>query len=90
MSRFGSCDNEREHQDKARDDARWGYKDHEQYDRYGDACQRVYAEEFDREQQRREERREEERQQEEAERRDQERRHQQRLEEFEEDNMSEE
>jgi len=64
----GFCWDEREHERKAEDDARWGRRDYDYYDRYSDdPCKQVYVEAYDREirdQHRREEARIEEEQEE--------------------------
>jgi hypothetical protein len=64
MSRYDFCWNEREHEDQARRDARWGHRDYDMYDRWADdPCKAVYTEEYDRERraiERRQEEREEE------------------------------
>lgn len=55
------CDNERDHEDQARSDARRGYPDRDMYDRGSfDACDEAYTRAYDREQRRLEERRYEE------------------------------
>ena len=65
MPRYGYCYDERDHQEQARDDARYGHRDYSRYDPYtSDPCKEVYTEAYDRETRRIEERREEERQEE--------------------------
>ncbi len=63
------------------DDGRYGRKDREMYDRWGDECQREYAAGYDYQQRRAEERREEELEQERMEYQRQERRDRELLEE---------
>ena len=63
MRRYGFCWDERDHQERARQDAKYGRRDYDSYDRFtSDPCKETYTEEYDRERRRIEDRQEEERQ----------------------------
>ena len=50
MSRYGFCWDERDHQERARRDARYDHKDRDYYERHSfDSCKEAYTKEFDRE-----------------------------------------
>jgi len=66
MSRYGFCWDERDHRERARQDARYDHKDRNYYDRHTwDPCKEAYTEAYDHEQRRLEQERYEQRMEEE-------------------------